>query len=784
MDDDRFTVMDGTTCSHPLSAFCAKGSREVTMDREEGVELRWFLLVIRRWWWLIAVCCVLAGISAFLVSSRIAPVYRATTTLLVDQAQGTEGTQYSDIMASERLANTYSQMLTGRPVLEATIAQLELEGSPNTLAKRMEVSPIPDTQLVRMSVNDTDPVRAALTANTIADLFVAQVQALQTERYAQPLASTRDQMDALSVTIQEAQAEIDSLSTKKARKEAEMARLEDLRSGQRDDSQALQQKLEELRFTVAESTANISVIDAARVPEVSAQSPVTSTVTDTATVASVATVTFLVNPASAMGTPDDRTLASERLAQTYSQMLTGREVLEAALAELELGESADALAHRVRAEPVPDTQLLRLSVEDADPAWAALMANTIAGVFTARLQALQTRQYTEVLAGMQEQLDKLSALLVQTQTAIDAGNAAIAADAAQLARLERLLAEYHSDHNGLQQDYKALSLTVAQSTNNVNVVEAARAPTAPVSPNVLLNAAMAALAGLLAGAGAAFLLEYLDDTIRIPEDMGDMAGVSTMGTIGQLTNGDKLVMVTRPRSPTSEAYRVLATNIRFASLDHPLHTLLVTSPGPGEGKSTTTANLAVTMAETGLRVVAMDADLRKPHLHKIFGLHSHTGLTSSLLDGKTAEQLQHSGVDGLQVLASGALPANPTWITGSERMRHILEELAEVADLVVIDSPPALLLAETAVLARAVDAVLLVARSGETRRQDLKNAAKSLRQVGANPIGVVLNAVPAGRDGYYHYYHYYTPDSQKAGTRLGRWLQETGTRLAPFLRKS
>jgi capsular polysaccharide biosynthesis protein len=166
------------------------------MDDTQGIQ--WYFSVIRRWWWLIVGCGLLAAVSAFVVSSWLSPVYRATTTLLVDQAQVTGNTEYNNILASERKANTYSQMLKGQPVLEATIAQLELNESPNTLAERMEVRSVPDTQLIRVAVKDTDPAQAALIANTVTKLFVNQIQALQAERYAESLASTKEQMDGLT----------------------------------------------------------------------------------------------------------------------------------------------------------------------------------------------------------------------------------------------------------------------------------------------------------------------------------------------------------------------------------------------------------------------------------------------------------------------------------------------------------------------------------------------------------------------------------------------------------
>ncbi|MBN1813497.1 MAG: CpsD/CapB family tyrosine-protein kinase, partial [Anaerolineae bacterium] len=203
-------------------------------------------------------------------------------------------------------------------------------------------------------------------------------------------------------------------------------------------------------------------------------------------------------------------------------------------------------------------------------------------------------------------------------------------------------------------------------------------------------------------------------------------------------------------------------------VDKPIRTLLVTSAGPTEGKSTTAANLAVAMAQAGLKVVVLDADLRRPRIHKIFGLHPRGGLTGSLLEGNMDGRLQPSQVEGLAVLPAGELPPNPSELLGSKRLRELLDELAEDADVVVIDSPPVLPVTDAAVLAREVDGVLLVVDAGATRQEVVQRAVEGLRQVGAHLIGVVLNRVPTRRGGYYYYYHEYYDDGHEKQRRRKR----------------
>jgi non-specific protein-tyrosine kinase len=212
-----------------------------------------------------------------------------------------------------------------------------------------------------------------------------------------------------------------------------------------------------------------------------------------------------------------------------------------------------------------------------------------------------------------------------------------------------------------------------------------------------------------------------------------------------------LIALRDPRSPAAEAYRTLRTNIQFSSLDHPLRTLMVTSTGPDEGKSTTLANLAVTMAQAEQRVVLVDCDLRRPTLHTLFGLSNDAGLTSLILAQDAPElPLQPTGVPGLSLLASGPLPPRPADILGSRRMDAIIARLRDAADMVLFDTPPVVAVTDAAVLAPRVDGVLLVFQANKTSRDRARQARQTLEKVKAHIVGVVLNNAPAGQGyGYY-----------------------------------
>jgi capsular exopolysaccharide synthesis family protein len=211
-----------------------------------------------------------------------------------------------------------------------------------------------------------------------------------------------------------------------------------------------------------------------------------------------------------------------------------------------------------------------------------------------------------------------------------------------------------------------------------------------------------------------------------------------------------LIALRDPRAPASEAYRTLRTNIQFSSLDRPLQTLLVTSTAPDEGKSTTLANLAVTMAQAEQRVILVDCDLRRPTLHTLFGLSNDVGLTSMILSQEEAPPLQETGVPGLSLLASGPLPPRPADILGSRRMEAVIARLRAEADIVLFDTPPVVAVTDAAVLATKVDGVLLVFQAGKTSRDRARRARQMLEKVKANIIGVVLNNA-AVEQGYGYY---------------------------------
>lgn len=226
------------------------------------------------------------------------------------------------------------------------------------------------------------------------------------------------------------------------------------------------------------------------------------------------------------------------------------------------------------------------------------------------------------------------------------------------------------------------------------------------------------------------------------------------------TRHDELIVAHSPKSPAAEAYRDLRTNISYLSPDEPLTRIAVTSSGPREGKSLTVANLAISMAQNNQQVIIIDADLRKPMQHKFYDLPNFEGL-SSILTGELDFEagLKETGIDNLQLISTGHVPPNPAELLGSDKMSEVIKQAEAEADLVLVDTPPAIAVTDAAVLANKLDGILLVVASHETEQEMLARAKEKLEKAQANIIGTVLNKHPVNSDGYGYYYSYYGSSS-------------------------
>jgi len=370
----------------------------------------------------------------------------------------------------------------------------------------------------------------------------------------------------------------------------------------------------------------------------------------------------------------------------------------------------------------------------------------------------------------------------------------------QLVRLEREARIREKTYMLLTDRFEEMQLLEQVNAKQFRMMDKARMPRFPISPNKKRIITLGVLLGMMLSVSIVFLLEYLDDSIRRVDDAEKRLGLPLIGSIpriqatnstdvalpqasdrasqslasvgaGKIRNSDRdrrkglevlqgrLIKNIGHKSAVAESYRSLWTNIQFANLDEPVKTVLVTSPSPKEGKSLTTANLALTIAQADLRVLLIDADLRRPTAHRLFGCQRDPGLSELITEdvGNLENYVTNTYADNLYVLPSGKVPPNPVGILGSDKMKLLVEEAKKRYDLVLFDSPPVVAMADASVLAKGLDLTLLVLQVGQTKYQVAKQAKDLLDRLDVSIFGVVFNGVDFSRRSgqYYYYYHYH-----------------------------
>lgn len=391
---------------------------------------------------------------------------------------------------------------------------------------------------------------------------------------------------------------------------------------------------------------------------------------------------------------------SQARVQSYVKTVDSPAVLQPAIDSLGLATSSEDLAKRVKASTDANTVLITITASDSSPAMAAAIAQ---GVGDSLIRAVD--------------------------------------------RLE-------SPKSG------------GASPVSLSIIKPAAAPKSPSAPNTRNNLIIGTLLGLALGVGFVLLRTALDNKIRSEVDLRKVSDAPLLGGIAYDSEAvtRPLLTQTSPQSPRAEAYRRLRTNLQFTNVARTAKTVLVTSSLPGEGKSTTATNLAISLAETGQNVCLIDADLRRPMVGEYLGLETNAGLTTALVGELDVNDLfQQWGDEGLYVLTSGRIPPNPSELLGSEAMRLLIERLEQAFDTVIIDAPPLLPVTDAAVLSQHVGGVVLVVGSQILRVQDFQKSLDALSLVGASLLGLVMNRIPAkGPDSYS--YGYYSQDPGLAGS--------------------
>jgi polysaccharide biosynthesis transport protein len=414
-----------------------------------------------------------------------------------------------------------------------------------------------------------------------------------------------------------------------------------------------------------------------------------------------------------------------------------------------------------------------------DPELAAVAADTYAETFIDLRQQSRLDQFTRTSGVLNNRINDVNQELTELRAA------AVVPGSLEAARINAL-----EDQRQTYLDLRD-SLVVSGDLSagaGAEVIQPATIPSGPFEPTTARNIAVALLVGLVLGVALAFVAENLDTTLRSDQDLQAATGVPSLAVVPDLEtwkNTGEAYLVTRdkPRSPAAESYRGLRTSLQFMAIDRPLGVVQITSARPAEGKSTSAANLAVACARAGQRVILVDCDLRKPRLHSFFDMPPEAGFTSLLIGVASLDELIHQVADepGLSVLTAGRIPPDPSELLSGARARQIFSELRNMADLVIVDTPPVLAVADPLIVSGLVDGVVMVASFGSTQRGAVTKAAEKLRQVDAPILGTVLNRFsPRRGGGGYGYGHGY---GYGYGYGYGTYGQNPAEELATMRRE-
>ncbi|MCX6639016.1 MAG: polysaccharide biosynthesis tyrosine autokinase [bacterium] len=730
----------------------------MTDGQEGSVRLGEYLRIILRGRWIILISFVLVLGTTTYYTYQMEPFYQAQTTIMIENKDRMEQSVFGfsglldgqtmitnqvEVLKSRMLAQRTLQSLESSPYKEnlKILAQYDKSGKPinyeNRLKKLREsisVEPITDTDIIVLKVTANSSFEASYLANEIARQFYSINMELSKGEYGEVRRFLETELDSIRGKLSEAEEAL------KQYKESH-------------NLVALDTETAKLVEQTAVFRANLSETDAQLEENQDALENLKSKLAEAKSTL-VADVSQISSP---LITELQSTIAEKQtlVANLIAKASPGYEAVLQKV-EREIDEAKKALieeAHKIANSGITSINPLKTSQDLFDQ---ILSADINIKSLSARKEAL-----SKVVGSYEAQLEGIPEMYLE------------------LVRLTRQAEISEKIYLLRSEKYEESRIAEAGKTANVRIIDAAVPPESPIRPNKPLNVILAIFFGLGAGIGISFIIEVLDSSIRTVENLEKLK-VNVLGTIPTISPDEiaqrmkrrgmklspadkeritsKLITNFSPKSPISEAYRSLRTNILFANIDQPIKTLIVSSSATKEGKSTTVANLAITMSQMGSRVLIIDADLRRPTIHNLFKIDRQIGLTNALLGAYTLDEvIKPTGIENLDVITAGDIPPNPSELLSSNAMRRALQVLSQRYDLILIDSPPVIAVTDAAVLATRADGVLLVVSSGYVTRNEVLRAMQLLGNVRANLIGVLLNGLDIKRiyGSYYYYYHYY-----------------------------
>lgn len=739
--------MDQQRSILPTSTFPQQRSVEESGSSALSVAALW--AAVRKHWLIVVSLTIVTGLAAMFITMGETRVYQSQGTILFDpqplQPLGKDVQTVVDMsgeyLAKKEYYKTQYWVIQSQRLAEQVVKQLGLnkdaaflsnspagtrlppysvsvEDAARRLRYRIEVDAVRDSRLATVSYSDADPARAQRILNTLLDLYV------QT--------NLDNAMDAVNVAGDWLGNQVQSL--KKELEASEMA-LHDYKKDKNILSVSMDDQYNMLRGEIEQLNQALTTTRATR-----------------ENIGARRTELLKINPDDPSGVPATDVLNDallQRLRGDYVSAVTQREVMMA---------SGKGPAH-------PEVAAAEARVQVTKTALLAEVRNLQSAVdhdFSVSSQTVNG--LTSLLDGAKKQALELNLLEIEYNRMMRAKD--------NNEKLYGLVTERSKEND----------LTRMLRFNNIHIVDRPPLPRRPVAPNVPLNIASGIGLGLALGLIGAIGREQLDRSLKSPDETERELGLPFLGLLPLLEGNDhdrhpyaaksrrrkhvatpvdttppELSVHARPTSGLAEAARTVRTNVMFMSPDRPFRTLLVTSAAPGEGKTTVACCLAVAMSQAGKRVVLVDCDMRRPRIHRIFGLDNSVGVTTAILDHSTMDAtIRPTSVPSLSVLTTGPIPPNPAELLHSDAFERLLTHLQNSFDAIILDSPPIAPVTDAAVLSRRVDGTILVVRAFVTRKDVARRAVRTLRDVGSNIVGTVLNAVNFENRayGYYQYYYY------------------------------
>ncbi|GAB4466704.1 MAG: polysaccharide biosynthesis tyrosine autokinase [Armatimonadaceae bacterium] len=725
---------------------------------------------------------VIVLVAGVLVTLFTAPTYQATSRMLLQPVgyfinQVNTNDPLSDLFAINQQYSVMTQveMLQTAEIRKKVSEKLNTQNLPT-----MSVRPIEQTSIIEISAEGSVPELVASAPNTLMEIYKDQTRARRNAELIAALKFAKEKRDTLQTEVRDLERQIREFKAKydilelAANKSQQMGEVYGLEKALKDNESQyaiLQKRIAETNSELAR-LENVGQTTRVNIPTAQADQRVQQVDEQIYQIQTALRIQegefqnpYKLNPADVSKAVAVDTIDPEREPRKWA-------------------EAKQALA-RIN-KTIPDAG--QMNFNDVVPEIARLLMD-FKRQLNRKWQLVEnykqrTEQVNPVYRGFKDQLlqDEIDLKLLETNIAnLRARLADSRGRLKGFPQWEQDWAQLQRRYNtaSVSLDYYSDKISALELRNNstrepVTIMQLATTPTEPIRPKKAQNIVFAGLLGLFFGLCLALLQELFDDRINSPEEAERVLRLPSLGHIPLIEEeGLRLIRDISTFSPLMEAYRSLRTNINFAAVGNQVKSIVITSSVPAEGKSTTVANLAMAMALDGKRVIIVDADLRRPSMHKLFKIDSSPGLTDVLVGTHSIDEVIQpvSGVQNVMVIPAGSPPPNPSELLGSAAMGQLLASLEARADVVLFDSPPALAVADSVVLASRANGVLLVVGHGETKKTSTKKALDSLARANANILGTVLNRMEGAPSGYY-YGKYYIPATERPTGGSGRAASE------------